>query len=158
MNYEQFIAEIQKYWDLRSKGLKKQANNFLFEFTRCFKEDVSEDAADVILFQFCREYIDEMKFPGTNLPRRHLPFQMTELLNSYLIRECEKIRCHRCDGHINFLESILIRMTLHVSRIRTIFWNRHMHMHSVTSRLLRFTLAHRWSVCGGDSIISRKVA
>lgn len=31
-----------------------------------------------------------MKFPGDNLPRRHLPFQITELLNSYLNRECEK--------------------------------------------------------------------
>ena len=30
--------------------------------------------ADDILFQFCKEYFDEMKFPGTNLPRRHLPF------------------------------------------------------------------------------------
>lgn len=56
MNYEQFITELQKYWDLRSKGLKKQANTFL------------------------------LKFPGKNLPRRHLPYQVTDLLNSYLIR------------------------------------------------------------------------
>lgn len=90
MDYEQFITEIQKYWDLRSKGLKKKANLFLFEFTGHFKEGVSESEADDILFQFCREYIDEMNFPGTNLPRRHLPFQITELINSYLIRECEK--------------------------------------------------------------------
>ena len=90
MDYEQFITEIQKYWDLRKKGLKKQANNFLFEFTKHFKEDVSDIDADDILFQFCREYIDEMKFPGDNLPRRHLPFQITELLNSYLNRECGK--------------------------------------------------------------------
>lgn len=90
MNYEQFITEIQKYWDLRKKGLKKQANSFLFEFTKHFKEDVSDTDADTILFQFCKEYLDEMKFPGDNLPRRHLPFQITELLNSYLDRECEK--------------------------------------------------------------------
>lgn len=90
MNYEQFITEIQKYWDLREKGLKKQANKFLFAFTRHFKEHVSISDADVILFQFCREYIDELKFPGDHLPRRHLPFQMTELLNDYLNRECEK--------------------------------------------------------------------
>ena len=38
MDYEQFITEIQKYWDLREKGLKKQANSFLFTFTKFFKE------------------------------------------------------------------------------------------------------------------------
>lgn len=90
MSYEQFITEIQKYWDLREKGLKKQANEFLFSFTNHFKEHVSDSDADVILFQFCREYIDELKFPGEHLPRRHLPFQMTELLNDYLNRECKK--------------------------------------------------------------------
>lgn len=90
MNYEQFITEIQKYWDLRERGLKKQANKFLFAFTKHFKEHVSDLDADVVLFQFCREYIDEMKFPGDHLPRRHLPFQVTELLNDYLNRECDK--------------------------------------------------------------------
>ena len=90
MNYEQFITEIQEYWDLRDSGLKKQANRFLFAFTKQFKENVSDTDADQILFRFCREYLDEMKFPGDNLPRRHLPFQITELLNSYLNRECEK--------------------------------------------------------------------
>ena len=39
--------------------------------------------ADAVLFQFCREYLDEMKFPGDSLPRRHLPFQIAELLDSY---------------------------------------------------------------------------
>lgn len=90
MKYDEFITEIQKYWDLRSKGLKKQANSFLFDFTKRFKNDVSESDADKILFQFCHEYIDELKFPGDNLPRRHIPFQITELLNSYLYRECKK--------------------------------------------------------------------
>ena len=37
MDYEQFITEIQEYWDLRKKGLKKQANRFLFTFTESFK-------------------------------------------------------------------------------------------------------------------------
>ena len=37
MDYEQFITEIQKYWDLREKGLKKQANSFLFTFTKFLK-------------------------------------------------------------------------------------------------------------------------
>ena len=34
MNYEQFISEVQTYWDMRSKGLKKQANGFLSEFIK----------------------------------------------------------------------------------------------------------------------------
>lgn len=90
MNYETFITEIQKYWELRENGLKKQANRFLFDFTEQFKETVSDADADPILFRFCREYLDEMKFPGDHLPRRHLPFQMAELLHGYLNRECEK--------------------------------------------------------------------
>ena len=90
MIYEQFITEIQKYWDLRKKGLKKQANSFLSAFTKYFKENVSERDADAVLFQFCKEYIDETKVPGDHLPRRHLPFQITELLDSYLSRECER--------------------------------------------------------------------
>ena len=106
MDYEQFITEIQKYWDLRKKGLKKQANRFLFAFTKEFKEKVSETDTDAILFQFCRKYIDEMKFPGDNLPRRHLPFQMTELLDSYLSRECEKNLIPQCGGRIRFSETV----------------------------------------------------
>ena len=90
MDYEQFITEIQKYWDLRKKGLKKQANSFLFSFTKSFKENVPDADAEAVLFQFCREYLDEMKFPGDALPRRHLPFQLTKLLDDYLSRECEK--------------------------------------------------------------------
>lgn len=29
MSYEEFVTEIKKYWELRSQGLKKQANRFL---------------------------------------------------------------------------------------------------------------------------------
>lgn len=90
MDYAGFITEMKKYWDLRSRGLKKQANSFLFDFTGRFKKEVPQNAADEILFQFCCEYIDELKFPGDHLPRRHIPFQITELLNSYLNRECRK--------------------------------------------------------------------
>lgn len=85
MDYEQFISEIQKYWELWDRGLKKQANRFLFAFTGRFKVEVSGSEWDNILFRFCRDYIDEGKFPD-----RNLPFQITELLNRYLIQECEK--------------------------------------------------------------------
>ena len=90
MSYEEFVTEIKKYWELRRQGLKKQANRFLFQFTEHFKKDISRDEADDILFQFCRDYIDEIKFPGENLPRRHIPFQISELLYDYLRRECEE--------------------------------------------------------------------
>ena len=89
MDYKQFITELQKYWDLYDKGLKKQAKYFLFSFTRDFQEHVSEKEKEDILFQFCREYVDERKY----LDRygcRHLPFHLTELLNSYLSRACER--------------------------------------------------------------------
>lgn len=36
MDYDQFITEIQIYWDMRKKGLKKQANSFLFAFAKQF--------------------------------------------------------------------------------------------------------------------------
>lgn len=90
MSYETFIQEICKYWDLRKRGLKKQANRFLFEFTKYFKENVSDAEADIILFQFCREYVDERKFTGDKASRHHLPFQLTELLNNYLNRACDR--------------------------------------------------------------------
>ncbi len=65
MDYKQFITEIQKYWNLYSKGLKKNKQiTLLFEFTKYFKSYVTKSEADNILFQFCKEYIDEVKFPG----------------------------------------------------------------------------------------------
>lgn len=85
LDYELFITEIQKYWDLYNKGLKKQANRFLFDFTDHFKASVSKENADTILFQFCKEYLDDGKFPNANLP-----FQITKLLDNYLMQECEK--------------------------------------------------------------------
>lgn len=90
MDYQQFITEIQNYWILYDKGLKKQANRFLFSFVRRFQEDVSEQEEDDILFQFCGEYIDGKKYIDANGVRRHWPFQMTALMNRYLNRECEK--------------------------------------------------------------------
>ncbi len=54
MYYEQFITKIQKYWSLRKKGLKKQANSFLLSFTKYFKENVPDSDADAILLQFCK--------------------------------------------------------------------------------------------------------
>lgn len=90
MNYNEFILKINKYWDLRSKGLKKQANSFLYGFVEYFKKNVSVEDEDKIFYQFCREYLDELKFPGEDLPRRCLPFQIIELLHSYFCRECIK--------------------------------------------------------------------
>ncbi len=90
MTYSEFISEIKYFWHLRGKGLKKQANSHLSGFARHFRESVPESSADAILCRFCREYIDELKYPGDQLPRRHLPFQISELLRRYLTRECAK--------------------------------------------------------------------
>ena len=120
MSYEEFVTEIKKYWELRSQGLKKQANRFLFQFTEHFKKDISRDEADDILFHFCRDYIDEIKFPGENLPRRHLPFQLSELLYHYFNR-AKKIKCRRCAGPFRFLESTIIPAAQRVRKTHTIF-------------------------------------
>ena len=90
MNYEEFISEVMKYWDLRSRGLNREANSCLYKFTERFRKEVSEKDGDEILFQFCREYVDELKYPGDHTPRRHIPFQLTKLLNSFLNRACDK--------------------------------------------------------------------
>ena len=86
MTYNEFLSGVLKYWELFDKGLKKQANKFLFEFSESFKETVSEENADEVLCRFCREYLDEKKFPV----RRDLPFQLTGLIYDYINRECER--------------------------------------------------------------------
>ena len=85
MTYDEFLSGVLEYWELFDKGLKKQANKFLFQFAESFKKTVSEENADELLFRFCGEYLDEKRFPV----RRSLPFQLTGLLNDYLNRECE---------------------------------------------------------------------
>ena len=109
MDYEQFITEIKKYWDLRKKGLKKQANSFLFTFTKSFKENVPDADTDAILFQFCREYLDEMKFPGDS-----------HATTIYAVN-VRKIKCRRCVGHIRFLETVITHMIQCLSMIFILF-------------------------------------
>lgn len=89
MTYEEFITEIEKYWELFEKGLKKQANKFLFGFAEEFKRNVPQDEGDALLFQFCRDYIDGDRFDGHKRFGLSLPFQLTGLLNDYFIRECK---------------------------------------------------------------------
>ena len=88
MTYEEFIAGTEKYWGLFEKGLKKQANKFLFGFAEQFG-DVPQDEGDAILCRFCREYIDGDRFDGHKRFGLSLPFQLTGLLNDYLTRECK---------------------------------------------------------------------
>ncbi len=89
MTYNEFLAGIGEYRGLFEKGLKKQANKHLFKFAEDFKTNVSEAEADGILFCFCREYFDQKALPSA-LTHDQLPFQLTELLNDYLNRECSK--------------------------------------------------------------------
>ena len=94
MTYDEFKSGVNEYIELVDKGLKKQANKKLFEFTDRFKADVSADEADGILYLFCRDILEDGGFPkfrefgfrGT----AQLPFQLTGLMFDYLIRECEK--------------------------------------------------------------------
>lgn len=89
MDYKQFIEAMQNYWTLRDKGSKKTANEFLSSFVKEFQKNIPEEMQDAILFQFCKEYIDEMKYLDDGL-RRHFPFPMMEMIKRYLNRECEK--------------------------------------------------------------------
>ena len=89
MTYEEFSAEIGRYKELFDKGLKKQANKQLFEFADKFKREISQENYDDILCRFCRELLDEGKFPEFCIygsPR--LPFQLTGLIFDCLNREC----------------------------------------------------------------------
>lgn len=89
MTYEDFTARLGEYSALFEKGLKKQANKYLFAFAEDFKKNVPQDNADELLFRFCREFYDEGCFPEL---REHgcirLPYQLMGLLHEYLNREC----------------------------------------------------------------------
>lgn len=89
MTYEEFKNRLGEYSALFDKGLKKQANKFLFGFVDDFKNNVQEYEADELLYRFCREFYDEGKFTEFRIyGSPHLPFQLTGLLHEYLKREC----------------------------------------------------------------------
>ena len=69
--------------------MKKQANKFLFGFAEEFKRNVPQNEGDELLYQFCRDYIDGGRFDGHKRFGLSLPFQLTELLSDYFIRECK---------------------------------------------------------------------
>ena len=64
MNYNDFTTELNRYWNLFNQGLKKQANQFLFEFTERFEQETPERDADDVLYQFCHEYFDTSYIPS----------------------------------------------------------------------------------------------
>lgn len=90
MTYGEFCAGLAEYSALWSKGLKKQANKYLFAFVEDFKKNVPQSSADELLFRFCREFYDEDKFPEL---KEHgvsrLPYQIMGLVHEYLKRECK---------------------------------------------------------------------
>lgn len=91
MTYDEFKTAIVEYCELfYNKGLKKQANKKLFEFADNFKKDVPQTEKDDILFRFCRELLEEEKFPEFRSFHFSLPFQISGLVFDYLIGECEK--------------------------------------------------------------------
>lgn len=89
MTYDEFIAAIDKYWDLYEGGLKKQANKYLFEFTGSCAE-IPRAELDAILERLCRECIDGGLFAEHRRGKAgNLPFQLTKLLDEYLVRQSE---------------------------------------------------------------------
>ena len=82
MNYNDFTTELNRYWNLFNQGLKKQANQFLFEFTERFEQETPERDADDVLYQFCHEYFDTSYIPSALNPRKNLPYQLTKLLST----------------------------------------------------------------------------
>lgn len=87
MTYNEFIAAIDKYWDLYESGFKKQANKYLFEFTESCAE-IQRAELDAILERFCRECIDGGLFAEHRRGNTgNLPFQLTRLLDEYLKRQ-----------------------------------------------------------------------
>ncbi len=88
MIYDEFITGISKYWEMFETGLKKQANKFLLGFTEEFKQNVPQDEADTLLYEFCCDYIDGDRFDEHKRFGLSLPFQLTGLLNDYFTREC----------------------------------------------------------------------
>lgn len=90
MTYEEFTAGIGEYKALFDKGLKKQANKLLFEFTDKFRANVPMAEGDEILCRFCREFLDEGKFTEFRIfGSPNLPYQLTGLIHDCLKRECE---------------------------------------------------------------------
>lgn len=49
MTYDEFCAGLSEYSALFRKGLKKQANKFLFKFAEDFNENVPQSERDVLL-------------------------------------------------------------------------------------------------------------
>ena len=96
MTYEEFTAGVDEYCELfYEKGLKKQANKLLFEFADNFKKNVSQTDKDEILCRFCRELVEEEKFPEFRKFRLSLPFQLST--------------CRKCAGKISFSGSTTSR-------------------------------------------------
>lgn len=89
MTFEEFTARLGEYSALFEKGLKKQANKYLFAFVEDFRTNVPQDNADELLFRFCQEFYDGDGFPEL---REHgcirLPFQLSGLLYECLKRAC----------------------------------------------------------------------
>ncbi len=89
MTYKEFCAGLDEYSALRNNGLKKQANKVLFAFTENFRKSVPQGEVDALLCRFCRDFLDEDKFPEFRVfGGVHVPFQLSGLLYDYLKREC----------------------------------------------------------------------
>lgn len=90
MNYDTFIEGLTYYYQLYDKGLKKQANKYIEEYTRSISALDEQDRKD-LLFLFARELCDDDKHDLTKLKKRgngRLPYVLDTLLRDYLYSEC----------------------------------------------------------------------
>lgn len=89
MNYDEFCAGVNEYSALWTKGLKKQANKVLGAFAENFRNNIPQENADEILYQFCRNFYDEDSYSEL---KEHgglrLPYSLMGLVHEYLKRAC----------------------------------------------------------------------
>lgn len=90
MNYPDFITSIEKYGELYSSGLRKQANVVL-ENAVCGIEALSDEGKNALIRRFLFELCDEDKY-GFLFSRGNgmIPYYLIQPLIDYLIPRCEQ--------------------------------------------------------------------
>ncbi len=88
MEYQEFNNEIENYYNLYKKGLKKQANKYIENFVREF-EAIDELEKDEILYHFVcdlcdRDIYDYLKERGNG----KIPYALNQCVRDWLYKCC----------------------------------------------------------------------
>ena len=90
-DYDRFTDGLTQYGTLWQKGLKKQANQFLKQFTDMLTQDWDKASLDTVLERFCRELCDGRQFDFlTERGNGSLPYALNGLVWQYLKDCCDK--------------------------------------------------------------------